>query len=186
MHRAPDVHRPLWERIGEIVSSRRSWVLALVVAALGGALLGLIPQSGSAEQSPVVLPPNAESVRAAEVIKAFPGGDAAPVLLVISRADGADLSPEELDAAQQARDRMAGVTGVMAAPGPPIIGATDGKAAVAPVALNPDLNGFALSDPPDWSRTSPAARRSVPISPTRSPGPTSTCSPSPEPSSHCC
>jgi len=146
MHRAPDVHRPLWERIGEIVSSRRSWVLALVVAALGGALLGLIPQSGSAEQSPVVLPPNAESVRAAEVIKAFPGGDAAPVLLVISRADGADLSPEELDAAQQARDRMAGVTGVMAAPGPPIIGATDGKAAVAPVALNPDLNGFALSD----------------------------------------
>ena len=146
MHRAPDVHRPLWERIGEIVSSRRSWVLALVVAALGGALLGLIPQSGSAEQSPVVLPPDAESVRAAEVIKAFPGGDAAPVLLVISRADGADLSPEELDAAQQARDRMAGVTGVMAAPGPPIIGATDGKAAVAPVALNPDLNGFALSD----------------------------------------
>ena len=129
MHRAPDVHRPPWERIGEIVSSRRSWVLALVVAALGGALLGLIPQSGSAEQSPVVLPPNAESVRAAEVIKAFPGGDAAPVLLVISRADGADLSPEELDAAQQARDRMAGVTGVMAAPGPPIIGATDGKAA---------------------------------------------------------
>jgi len=146
MHRAPDVHRPLWERIGEIVSSRRSWVLALVVAALGGALLGLIPQSGSAEQSPVVLPPSAESVRAAEVIKAFPGGDAAPVLLVISRADGADLSPEELDAAQQARDRMAGVTGVMAAPGPPIIVATDGKAAVAPVALNPDLNGFALSD----------------------------------------
>ena len=146
MHRAPDVHRPLWERIGEIVSNRRSWVLALVVAALGGALLGLIPQSGSAEQSPVVLPATAESVRAAEVIKAFPGGDTAPVLLVISRADGADLSPEELGAAQQARDRMSGVTGVVATPGPPIIGATDGKAAVAPVALSPDLTGFALSD----------------------------------------
>ena len=146
MHRAPDVHRPLWERIGDIVSNRRSWVLALVVAALGGALLGLIPQSGSAEQSPVVLPATAESVRAAQVIKAFPGGDTAPVLLVISRADGADLSPEELGAAQQARDRMSGVTGVVATPGPPIIGATDGKAAVAPVALSPDLTGFALSD----------------------------------------
>ena len=146
MHRAPDVHRPLWERIGEIVSNRRSWVLAVVVAALGGALLGLIPQSGSAEQSPVVLPATAESVRAAEVIKAFPGGDTAPVLLVISRADGADLSPEELGAAQQARDRMSGVTGVVATPGPPIVGATDGKAAVAPVALSPDLTGFALSD----------------------------------------
>ena len=146
MHRAPDVHRPLWERIGDIVSNRRSWVLALVVAALGGALLGLIPQSGSAEQSPVVLPATAESVRAAEVIKAFPGGDTAPVLLVISRADGADLSPEELGAAQQAHDRMSAVTGVIAAPGPPMIPATDGKAAVAPVALSPDLTGFALSD----------------------------------------
>jgi RND superfamily putative drug exporter len=146
MHRAPDVHRPLWERIGEIVSNRRSWVLAVVVAALGGALLGLIPQSGSAEQSPVVLPATAESVRAAEVIKAFPGGDAAPVLLVISRADGADLSPEELGFAQPARDRMSAVTGVVATPGPPIVGATDGKAAVAPVALSPDLTGFALSD----------------------------------------
>ena len=146
MHRAPDVHRPLWERIGEIVSNRRSWVLAVVVAALGGALLGLIPQSGSAEQSPVVLPATAESIRAAEVIKTFPGGDTAPVLLVISRADGADLSPEELGAAQQARDRMSAVTGVVATPGPPIIGATDGKAAVAPVALSPDLTGFALSD----------------------------------------
>ena len=146
MHRAPDVHRPLWERIGDIVSNRRSWALALVVAALGGALLGLIPQSGSAEQSPVVLPATAESVRAAEVIKAFPGGDTAPVLLVISRADGADLSPEELGAAQQARDRMSAVTGVVAAPGPPMIPATDGKAAVAPVALSPDLTGFALSD----------------------------------------
>lgn len=146
MHRAPDVGRPLWGRIGEVVSSRRSWVLALVVAALGGALLGLIPQSGSAEQSPVVLPASAESVRAAEVIKAFPGGDTTPVLLVISRADGTDLSPAELGAAQQARDRMADVTGVVAAPGPPVIGATDGKAAVAAVALSPDLNGFALSD----------------------------------------
>jgi RND superfamily putative drug exporter len=41
---------------------------------------------------------------------------------------------------------MAGVTGVIAAPGPPIIPSTDGQAAVAPVALDPDLNGFALSD----------------------------------------
>ena len=146
MHRAPEIRLPVWDRIGELVSSRRSWVLALFIAALGGALLGLIPESASAQQSPVVLPPSAESVRATELIKQFPGGDAAPVLLVISRADGAALSPDDLAAAQQARDRMAGVTGVIAAPGPPIIPSTDGQAAVAPVALDPDLNGFALSD----------------------------------------
>lgn len=146
MHRAPDVRRGVWDRIGELVASRRSWVLALVIAALGGALLGLIPQSDTAQQSPVVLPPTAESVRAGEQITQFPGGNSAPVLLVISRADGDDLSPDDLAAAQQARDRMAGVTGVVAAPGPPIIPSTDGQAAVAPVALDPALNGFALSD----------------------------------------
>ena len=146
MHRAPEIRLPVWDRIGELVSSRRSWVLALIIAALGGTLLGLIPQSDTAQQSPVVLPPTAESVRATELIKQFPGGDAAPVLLVISRADGAALSPDDLAAAQQARDRMAGVTGVIAAPGPPIIPSTDGQAAVAPVALDPDLTGFALSD----------------------------------------
>jgi len=146
MHRAPEARRPLWDRIGELVSSRRSWVLALVIAALGGTLLGLIPQSDTAQQSPVVLPPTAESVRAGDEIAQFPGGNSAPVLLVISRADGDDLSPDDLAAAQQARDRMAGVTGVVAAPGPPIIPSTDGKAAVAPVALDPELTGFALSD----------------------------------------
>ena len=160
MHRAPDVRPPLWDRIGELVSGRRSWVLALLIAVLGGALLGLIPQSDTAQQSPVVLPPTAESVRAGEEIKQFPGGNSAPVLLVISRADGDDLSPDDLAAAQQARERMAGVTAVVAAPGPPIIPSTDGQAAVAPVALNPDLTGFALSDTVTELRT--AARDGLP------------------------
>ena len=146
MHRAPDVGRPLWDRIGGLVSSRRSWALALFIAALGGALLGVIPQSATAQQSPVILPPTAESVRATELIKQFPGGDTAPVLLVISRADGTDLSPDDLAAAGQAHNRMMQTTGIADAPAAPVIPATDGKAAVAPLALNPDLTGFALSD----------------------------------------
>ena len=146
MHRAPEVRRPLWEHLGALVCGRRSWVLALLVAAIGGALLGLIPQSGADQQSPVVLPPTAESARAAELVKQFPGGDTAPVLLVLTRRDGSDLSPEDLAAAQEARDRMTGVAGVV--PGPPVppIPATDDKAALAPVALKPDLTGFELSD----------------------------------------
>ena len=160
MHRAPDVGRPLWDRIGELVSRRRSWVLALVIAALGGALLGLIPQTDSAQQSPVVLPPSSESVRAAEEIKQFPGGDAAPVLLVISRADGTNLSPDDLAAAGQAHNRMMQTTGIADAPAAPVIGAADSKAAVAPVALDPDLTGFALSDTVTELRT--AARDGLP------------------------
>ena len=146
MHRAPEPRPALWERIGALVSGRRSWVLALVVTAIGGALLGLIPQTGADQQSPVVLPPTAESARVAELLKQFPGGDTAPVLLVITRSDGSELSPEDLAAAQQARDRMSGLSGVAPAPPIPLLPATDGKAALAPLALKSDLTGFDLSD----------------------------------------
>ena len=36
MHRAPEPRRPVWDRIGEIVSGRFSWVPAVAVALLGG------------------------------------------------------------------------------------------------------------------------------------------------------
>lgn len=146
MHRAPEHRRQFWDRMGALVSGRRSWTLALLIAAIGGALLGLIPQSGSDQQSPVVLPPTAESAKVAELLTQFPGGDTAPVLLVISRSDGSALSAGDLAAAQQARDRMADLSGVAPGPPTPVIPATDGKAAIAPLALNSDLTGFALSD----------------------------------------
>ena len=146
MHRATEPRYPLWDRIGALVSGRRSWVLALLIAAIGGTLLGLIPQSGADQQSPVVLPSTAESARVAELLKQFPGGDTAPVLLVITRGDGSELSPEDLAAAQQARDRMAGLSGVAPAPPIPLLPSADGKAALAPLALKSDLTGFDLSD----------------------------------------
>ncbi|MCB0932297.1 MAG: MMPL family transporter [Mycobacterium sp.] len=128
------------------MSGRLSWLLAIAVALIGGALLGLIPASSSAEQSPVVLPPTAESARAAELAKQFPGGDTAPVILVVTKADGGALSPADLDAVQQAHQRMMGVNGVAAGPPVPPIPSADGQAALAPVALKPDLTGFELSD----------------------------------------
>lgn len=146
MHRTTKPHVSLWERVGALVSGPRSWMLALVVAAIGGALLGLVPQSGADQQSPVALPPTAESARVTELLKEFPGGDTAPVLLVVTRRDGSELSPDDLAAAQQARDRMAGLSGVAPSPPVPLIPASDGKAALAPLALEGDLTGFALSD----------------------------------------
>ena len=146
MHRAPEPRRPVWDRIGELVSGRFSWVIALAVALLGGTLLGLVPQSSSAEQSPVVLPPTAEAARAAEVTKQFPGGDTAPVILVVTRNDGGELSPEDLAAVGAARERMVAAADAGATPPIPPVPATDGKAAIAPVALNPDLSGFGLFD----------------------------------------
>lgn len=158
MHRAPKVRRPMWARIGDLVSGRLSWILALAVTMAGGALLGLVADNGSAEQAPVVVPAAAESARVTELLKAFPGGDSAPVILLVTRADGQPLSPEDLAAAEQARARAAAAT--QGGPPIPLAQSTDGKAALAPLPLRGDLNGFALTDTVTELRT--AARDGLP------------------------
>jgi putative drug exporter of the RND superfamily len=135
-----------WQRFAAAVTGQRSWLLALAVGLLGGAVLALIGQNGSAEQSPVVLPPGAESARAAALRTEFPGGDAAPVILVVTRADGTPLTPDDVTAVNQARDRMLASPGAAAPGGPPATVSTDGQAAVAPVPLRSGLSGFALND----------------------------------------
>lgn len=146
MHRAPEVRSSPWDRIGELLSSRLSWVLALVVTLAGGALLGLVSDNGSAEQAPVVLPANAESARVTELLKEFPGGDQAPVILLITRSDGQPLSPDDLAAADQARLRTLAAAGDQGAPPIPLAPSADGEAVLSPVPLQADLNGFALTD----------------------------------------
>ncbi|MCX2932730.1 MMPL family transporter [Mycobacterium sp. CVI_P3] len=145
MHRAPDTGSPLWDRIGALLSSRHSWLLALIVALIGGGLMGAVGQSASADQSPVALPPGAESAQVSRLLTDFPGGDAAPVILVVTRSDGARLTPADLAAAEAARSRMVAATG---AGGPPIpvTPSNDGKAALAPVPVDSTLSGFALND----------------------------------------
>ena len=145
MHRGSDSKRPLWDRIGELVSSRHSWLLALIVAVIGGGLMGAIGQSSSADQSPVALPPSAESAQVAALIKEFPGGDAAPVILVVTRTDGAVLTTADLSAADAARGRMVASTGT-GGPPIPVTASEDGKAALAPVPVAGGLSGFALND----------------------------------------
>ena len=145
MHRAPERRTSLWERIAWLVSTRRSWVLALLVTMVGGAVLGLVTDNGSAEQAPVVIPANAESARVTELLKQFPGGDQAPVILLVTRSDGAALSADDLAAADQARQRTLTAAGVPAPP-IPMTPSADGAAVLSPVLLEADLNGFALTD----------------------------------------
>ena len=122
---------------------RLSWVLALVIVAVSGALMGLLGGGDSAEQSPVPVPAGAESARADAARAQFPGGDLVPVILVVSRGDGAALTPADLEAADQARQRMLAVA---RASGPPAQVSEDRRAAVAVVPLQADLSGFALND----------------------------------------
>ena len=145
MHRAPDLDRPLWDRIGGLLTGRFSWVLALLVVLIGGGLMGVLGESGSADKSPVSLPPSAESAKAAALLKDFPGGAQAPVILVVTRLDGGVLSSGDLAAAEAARGRMVSVAGP-GGPPIPVVPSTDGKAALAPVPMDSTLSGFALSD----------------------------------------
>ena len=122
-----------------------SWLIALLIVIASGALMGLVGSGDSDEQSPVPVPTSAESARADAMRIEFPGGDRVPAILVVSRDDGAALSPADLAATDQARERMLAFAGAGMA-GPPTQVSEDRQAAVATVPLQADLSGFALSD----------------------------------------
>ena len=117
--------------MADAVTTRRSWVLALVVIAVFVALMALIGGDDSGEQSPVSVPASAESARAEALRTQFPGGDTVPAILVFTRVDGAPLSPADLGALEQTR---------------PVQVSADRQAAVAVVPLSGELSGFALND----------------------------------------
>ena len=119
------------DRLADAVTTRRSWVLALVVIAVFVALMALIGGDDSGEQSPVSVPASAESARAEVLRTQLPGGDTVPAILVFTRIDGAPLSPADLGALEQTR---------------PVQVSADRQAAVAVVPLSGELSGFALND----------------------------------------
>jgi putative drug exporter of the RND superfamily len=133
-----------WPWFAAAVTGKRSWLLALLIAAGAGLFMALAPPNPSADSSPVPVPADAESVRVAEQLKAFPGGDKAPVILVASRADGSPLSPDDVAAAGVAADRMRALTGD--ASRVPALTSPDGKVALVAIPINSELSGFDLRD----------------------------------------
>ncbi|MDF2826155.1 MAG: putative superfamily drug exporter [Mycobacterium sp.] len=123
-----------WNRLAGLVTAPRSWLLAVLIALASGALMALAGSDASAGQSPVSLPPGAESARAAALLAEFPGGDEAPAIVVVTRTDGEVLTPADRDAATAATD------------GAPLMFSEDGQAGLAAVPLPGDLSGFALDD----------------------------------------
>ena len=66
---------------------RYSWVIAILVVLVSGALMGFLGSDDSAGQSPVAVPPTSESARADATRTQFPGGDQVPAILVVTRDD---------------------------------------------------------------------------------------------------
>jgi len=127
-----------------MVSHRFSWVSALLVIVVSGALMALIGDDASSQQSPVPVPTSAESARADALRAQFPGGDRVPAIVVVSRRDGDALSPADLAAVHQG----------------PLQLSNDRCAGVAVVPMDANLSGFALNDAVKSVRD--AATRDVP------------------------
>ncbi len=136
----------IWERLSAVVTGRRSWLLPVAIAVLSGALMASIGANAAASQSPMLVPASSDSARVAEAVLQFPDGERAPAILVITRTDGSPLTPADLFACEQARDRMQAVPDARPGASTPLIASADGKAAIATVSVSTDLSGFALTD----------------------------------------
>ncbi|WP_197512304.1 MMPL family transporter [Mycobacterium sp. 852002-10029_SCH5224772] len=145
----------VWEPLATAVAGRRSWLLALVAALLGIGFLVFIGGNAAAGQSPRSLPDDSPSAEVDALSRQFPGGDRAPLIVVVSRADGAVLSPSDVGAAQAARDRAlaAAQPGGAAAPALP---SKDGKAVLGIVPISANLSGLALDHTVTALRTAAA------------------------------
>ncbi|MEV6061332.1 MMPL family transporter [Nocardia asteroides] len=131
-----------WDRFARLVTGRRSWTLLLGVLVAAVAVMGLAGSNDSAGQAPVSLPSSAESARAAEAAALFPDAGQAAAILVATRVDDAVLTAADLAAVDAALERA----GVPAGAGPRAVPAPDGRAALAPIPVSAELNGFALTD----------------------------------------
>src|ERR1700722_2619382 len=126
----------MWEGLSAAVTGRGSWRLGLAAVLLGIGFMLLIGPNSAAGQAPLSVPVDSDSAKLDAVARQFPLGDRVPLLLVVSRADGAALNPDDVAAARSARDRMQAVVAPFGAanPQPPMVSA-DGKAAIGVVPI---------------------------------------------------
>jgi putative drug exporter of the RND superfamily len=129
-----------WTRFARIVTSRHSWALALAVVLLSGGFMAAVGENDSAGSAPSSIPSSADSAQVTELLSQFPDSDTAPVILVVSRADGRALTDADTAAAQQALDR----TGDAATS--PLVPSPDGEAVLGLIPVDASLSGFPLND----------------------------------------
>ncbi|OOK82862.1 sterol-sensing domain of SREBP cleavage-activation family protein [Mycobacterium kansasii] len=143
------------------MTGRRSWLITLGVVLFGVGFMVLIGPNAAAGQAPQSVPSNSASAEVEALSAQFPGGERAPLLVVLTRADGAVLDGADLKAAEQVRDRMAAAAQPGAPPAPlPVQVSDDGKAAIGVVPISTGLSGLELTDAVTSLRA--AAHRGLP------------------------
>lgn len=147
----------VWDFLAAAVTGRRSWLLALVTALLGVAFMVVVGGNAAAGQSPQSVPVAAQSAQVDALAKQFPGGDKAPLIVVVSRSDGRVLSASDIAAAQSARDRVQAAAQPGAIAGTPVMPSQDFKAVLGVVPISSGLSGLALGDAVATLRTAAAS-----------------------------
>ena len=99
-----------WEGVAATLTGRRSWLFGLGVFLLASGFMVLIGGNAAADKAPLSVPTDSDSAKVETLSAKFPGGDRVPLILVVSRADGADGSDTDPVALRHAtevvRDRM--------------------------------------------------------------------------------
>ncbi|WP_181064051.1 MMPL family transporter [Nocardia nova] len=144
-----------WDRYAQIVSGRKGWLVLVAIVVAAVAVLGLSGGGESGGSAPNSLPDDAESAQVQRLLPQFPGGDSAVAVLIVTRADGAVLTPGDRAQADAALTRIRS-----GASGPGIVMSPDQRAALGQTPIPAELNGFALTDRIDELRT--AARADAP------------------------
>lgn len=147
----------VWDSLAAAVTGRRSWLLALVTALVGVAFMVLVGGNAAAGQSPRSVPVAAQSAQVDALAKQFPGGDKAPLIVVVSRTDGGVLGPSDIAAAQAALDRVQAAAQPGANQAAPLMPSQDSKAVLGVVPIGADLSGLALGDAVATLRTAAAS-----------------------------
>ncbi len=135
----------VWDGVAAAVTGRRSWLFALATVLLGIGFMAVVGANAAAGQAPLSVPTGSDSARVDAMARQFPGGDRVPLIVVVSRADGAALGAADVTAAQAARDRVRAAQPGGAIGGAPAQVSADGKAAISMAPVPADLSGLALS-----------------------------------------
>ncbi|WP_245671560.1 MMPL family transporter [Nocardia amamiensis] len=131
-----------WDRYASLVTARGSWVLLLVLAAASLGLIAAVGENEAAGQAPDALPPSAQAAQVERALEEFPDAGSAAAIIVVTRADGGNLTDDDRNATAAAVTRAAGRS-----PGPgDLLTSPDQKAAIGQVPVQADLSGFALTD----------------------------------------
>ena len=155
-----------WDSIAATVTGRLSWLLGLGIVLLGICFMVLIGGNPAAGTAPQPVPADSDSAKVDALGRhfadPFSGGDHVPLIVVVSRADGAILDAEDVNAANAASGRMRALTKPAQpdAVAAPVTVSADGKAAIGVVPISADLSGLRLNDTVGALRT--AADKGLP------------------------